>query len=223
VSLFFQHRESKLNYDQFSSATSIRKARSYIADHKDTFMRAEQTYGVDKEVIAAIILVETRLGTYVGNRSVLNTLSTMASLADQKVRDMLWEKISAQSRLNRKEYDKWNMRKSQWAYDELKAFLEYTHREGLDPIEINGSYAGALGISQFMPSNVLAHAQDGNTDGRVDLFDHADAIPSIANYLKHYGWQPQIDRKKAYKVIYRYNRSSYYVNTILKISDLLKG
>ncbi|MBW1751677.1 MAG: lytic murein transglycosylase, partial [Deltaproteobacteria bacterium] len=80
-----------------------------------------------------------------------------------------------------------------------------------------------LGIAQFMPSSILAYAKDGNNDGQIDLFNHADAITSIASYLKHFGWHPGIDKKGAKKVIYRYNKSNYYVDAILKISVLLKG
>ena len=113
--------------------------------------------------------------------------------------------------------------KIKMAYKELKAFLKYTAKEKMDPIGINGSYAGAMGIAQFVPSNILAFAKDGDSDGHVDLFNHADAITSIANYLKHYGWHPGIGRKKAHKIIFLYNHSNYYVDTIFKISKLLKG
>ena len=80
-----------------------------------------------------------------------------------------------------------------------------------------------MGIAQFMPSNVLSLAQDGNNDGRIDLFDHADAIMSVASYLSHYGWRPGIDHKAAYRVLLRYNYSKPYANTVLKIADLLKN
>ena len=80
-----------------------------------------------------------------------------------------------------------------------------------------------MGISQFMPSNALTLAQDGNQDGKVDLFNHADAIMSVARYLEHHGWKPGIDREKAYKVILRYNYSRYYANTVLEIAAKLKG
>ena len=93
----------------------------------------------------------------------------------------------------------------------------------MDPAGIQGSYAGALGIPQFMPTNIRALARDGNDDGRIDLFDHADAIPSVASYLKHYGWRPGINGKKAYEVLLNYNYSKPYAKTILKISRLLKG
>ena len=93
----------------------------------------------------------------------------------------------------------------------------------MDPLAATGSYAGAVGICQFMPSNILAYGQDGNGDGRIDLFDHADAIASIARYLKNYGWRPGIEKEAAYKAVWSYNRSSYYVNTVLKVAELLKG
>ena len=74
-----------------------------------------------------------------------------------------------------------------------------------------------------MPSNALTLARDGNNDGQVDLFNHADAIMSVASYLNNYGWYPGIDQKGAYDVVYQYNHSEYYVNAVLKIADLLKG
>jgi len=223
VSRYFVHREAKLNYDQFTSKSSIKKAKKYMSKYSTELSRAERIYGVDKKTITAIILVETRLGKVIGNRSVLNTLSTLASLSDLNIREMVWNKNSSSCRLTREEFNKWSDRKSKWAYSELKAFIIYVNREGIDPAIINGSFAGALGIAQFMPSSILAFAKDGDGDGSVDLFNHADAIISIATYLGHYGWHPGIDKKGAYKVVYHYNHSKYYVNIILKISELLKG
>lgn len=223
VSLFFSHSEGKLNYDQFISKKSIKKAKKYLKKHRAVFKNMERTYSVDKEIIAAVILVETRLGTYLGERSVLNTLSTMASLNDTDIKNMLWRKISGLSHFTREKFDKKAEKKSTWAYSELKDFLKYANRENIDPLSVYGSYAGAMGIAQFMPSNILAHAKDGNRDGCIDLFNHADAIASVASYLQHHGWQAKIDDKKAYKILLRYNYSKYYANIILKIAKLLKG
>lgn len=223
VSLFFSHSEGKLNYDQFISKKSIKKAKKYLKKHRAIFKNMERTYCVDKEIIAAVILVETRLGTYLGERSVLNTLSTMASLNDTDIKNMLWRKISGLSHFTREKFDKKAEKKSTWAYSELKDFLKYANRENIDPLSVYGSYAGAMGIAQFMPSNILAHAKDGNRDGYIDLFNHADAIASVASYLQHHGWQAKIDDKKAYKILLRYNYSKYYANIILKIAKLLKG
>ncbi|MBW2449893.1 MAG: lytic murein transglycosylase [Deltaproteobacteria bacterium] len=223
VSRFLVHREASLNYHQFTSKKSIRNALKYMEQHQQILELTEKAYGVDKEVITAIILVETRLGILLGGPSVLNTLSTMAALADPDVRNMFWGKVSKSSRLTREQFDKWVKRKSSWAYKELKAFLKYTAKENMDPAAVSGSYSGALGIGQFMPTNILAFAQDGDNNDSIDVFNHSDAIASIANYLKHYGWYPGIDGKKAYKVIYHYNHSRQYVDTILKVSALLKS
>lgn len=223
VSLFFVHSEGKLNYDQFASEKAIQNAQRYQAVHGARLQSAQQVYGVDHEVITGILLVETRLGTYVGKSYVFSTLSTMAALSEPAVRERLWRNIPASRRISRQRFDQKADKKSGWAYNELKALLVYCDREGKDPTSIRGSYAGAIGICQFMPSNIDKYAQDGNGDGRIDLFDHDDAIASVANYLKKHGWHPGIDDKKAYKVILRYNYSSYYANTILKVAALLKG
>lgn len=223
VSRFFAHREASLNYDQFASRRSIKKARKYMRKHKTDLERVEKDYGVAKEVITAIILVETQLGTVMGNRSVLNTLSTFAALSDPQIRDMAWEKATKPTQRTQADFEKWSKRKSRWAYAELKAFLKYTSKEEINPTDVKGSIAGAMGISQFMPSNILPYARDGNNDGRINLYNHADAIASIASYLKNYGWHPGIDPEKAYKVVFRYNHSKYYVNIILKIAKRLES
>ena len=191
--------------------------------HHAELSQAEKIYGVDKEVITAIILIETQCGTLLGNRSVLNTLSTLASLFDLQVREKLWEKISNTPELTRGKFDQKADKKSKWAYRELKAFLNHTIFEKIDPVAIKGSYAGAMGISQFMPSNIPELAKDGNNDGSIDLFNHADAIASIAYFLKHHGWKPGLEKQKAEKVVHHYNHSERYVEAVLKISKLLES
>jgi membrane-bound lytic murein transglycosylase B len=223
VSLYFVHNESKLNYDQFASRKNLKNARRYMQEHAEALERAHKTYGVDPEVITAIILVETKLGTYLGGNTIFNNLSTMAVMSGSAQRRDIWIALPEDRRIEKSAFEKKADRKSAWAYKELKSLLTYARREGLDPASINGSYAGAMGIAQFMPSNVLAYAKDGNQDGRIDLFNHADAITSIASYLKHYGWKPGLTEKAAGKVVYHYNHSKYYVNTVLKIFKLLKS
>jgi membrane-bound lytic murein transglycosylase B len=147
----------------------------------------------------------------------------MASLFDLQVREKLWTEISDTPELTRRGFERKAEKKSKWAYRELKAFLDHTIIERIDPVEIKGSYAGAMGISQFMPSNIPELAKDGNNDGSIDLFNHADAIASIAYFLKHHGWKPGISRKKAQKVVHHYNHSDQYVDAVLKISKLLKS
>ena len=223
VILLFTYKEAQVNYGQFTNKWSIRKANQYLQENKSDLARIENEYGVDKKVITAILLVETGLGASVGTRSALNTLSTMAALRDPDVRNKLWDLIPDSKKISRKKFEKKAASRSNWAYKELKAFLEYTSREGFDPVSIPGSFAGAVGIAQFMPTNILAYGKDGNDDGMVNMLNHTDSMASIANFLKSHGWRPGQSRKKAEKIIYHYNHSSYYVNTILKISSRLKS
>ena len=223
VILLFTYREARVDYGQFTNDWSIRKAKQYIQENEADLARIEKAYGVDKKVITAILLVETGLGASVGTRLTLNTLSTMAALKDPSVRSQLWDLIPDSKKVSRKKFERRAAARSKWAYEELKAFLKYTTREGLDPASIPGSFAGAVGVAQFMPTNILAYGKDGNDDGMVDMLNHADSMASIANFLKSHGWRPGQSRKKAAKIIYHYNHSNYYVNTILKISSRLKS
>ena len=223
VTILFTYSEAKVDYDQFANDWSISKAKKYMQKHRENLDRVEKAYGVDSRVITAILLVETGLGTTVGTRSTLNSLSTLASLMYPDVRSTFYKKIPDAKRPPRKKFEKTAKRRSKWAYAELKAFLTYTYQEGFDPAEIPGSFAGAMGYAQFMPSNILAYGKDGNNDGTIDLMTHADSMASIANFLKRHGWRPGISRKKQEKVIYHYNHSDYYVKTILKIAERLKS
>lgn len=223
VAAYFQHNEAKLDYNKMTRRTWINEAHAYMKTHNESLAAAEKKFGVDPKVITAIILVETKFGRYLGKRSIINTLSTMAALTEAAPREYLYDQLNKKTRYDRTAYDKKADSKSEWAYRELKAFLTYTELHKVDPVSVVGSYAGALGIAQFMPSNILAYGKDGNGDGRIDLFEDSDAIFSIASYLKHYGWKPGLTRDQAFKVVYHYNHSKYYVNAILKITDLLEG
>ena len=223
VILLFTYKEAQVDYGQFTNKWSIRKAKEYIQENNADLSRIEKAYGVDKKVITAILLVETGLGASVGTRSALNTLSTIAALTDPVVRNNLWDLIPDSKKISRKKFEKKAATRSKWAYEELKALLKYSAREGVDPVLIPGSFAGAVGVAQFMPTSILAYGKDGNDDGMVDMLNHADSMASIANFLKSHGWRPGQSRKKAEKIIHHYNHSSYYVNTILKISGRLKS
>jgi membrane-bound lytic murein transglycosylase B len=223
VTILFTYSEAKVDYDQFANDWSIDKARKYMNKYRQELDGVEKAFGVDSRVITAILLVESGLGKNTGKRSALNSLSTLASLMYPDIRSSFYEQIPAEKRPANKKFEKSAKRRSKWAYGELKAFLKYAYQEGFDPAEIPGSFAGAMGYAQFMPSNILAYGKDGNDDGRIDLLTHPDSMASIANFLKRHGWKPGISRKKKEKVIYHYNHSDYYVKAILKIADRLKS
>ncbi len=222
LAAYFSHREAALNYDQFLTQSSINKALDYIGQYQKALRKAQSAYGVDAEVITAIILVESRLGTFIGKRLALNTLSTLAALDYKDRRDMVWHThVKHNAPGSRREFDTWARRKSGWAYGELKALIQYVEAQKVDPLSLYGSYAGALGVAQFVPSSILRFAQDGNRDGHINLCDHEDAIESIANYLKEHGWRPGQKRHEAFRTLLCYNQSRYYAETILKVAERL--
>lgn len=130
--------------------------------HRAALQRASQQYGIAEEYILAILAVETKFGRNVGNHRVLDALTTLS-------------------------FD--YARRSDFFRSELEEFLVMTRNEGIDPVKPVGSYAGAMGLGQFMPSSFRQFAVDFNGDGRRDLWDPEDAIGSIANYFARHGWK----------------------------------
>jgi len=222
VSCYFMHNESKLNYGRFLTNSSLATGQAYLKRHKAVLDATETAYGVNKEIITAVLMVETALGNYIGNRRVFDILATLASLSDDHAKARLWREVPRNRRISRKRFEKKAKDKAHWAYRELKALLRYGDQVKKDPRSFIGSYAGAMGIPQFMPSRILQLGVDGDNDGQVNLYTHKDAIASVANYLRHFGWKPGIEHKKALKVLMRYNHSIYYANTLYGIMDALK-
>lgn len=131
--------------------------------HADALTRAHSTYGVPPEIISAIIGVETRYGKNTGSYRVLDALSTLAF--DYPARAKFFR-------------------------GELENYLLLTRDEGIDPLSLKGSYAGAMGLPQFIPSSYRHYAVDFDNDGQRDLWANpVDAIGSVANYFSEHGWQ----------------------------------
>jgi len=177
------------------------KGIEYIKTYKKTFNKALQKYHVSAKVITAISGVETRYGTNTGSYNALDALSSIAF-----------------------NYGK----REQFFQKELANFIILTQKNKLDPLSTKSSYAGALGIPQFMPSSYLAYAvnENGAKAGNIDLLrDNRDSIMSIANYLHIHKWKnrkfvvknihlnksviaqikPDINNKKAYRKVSWYN------------------
>jgi len=204
----------------FLKSKVIAKARSFIEDNKAVLENIPAHYGVPKEVVVSILLVETHLGVNLGKKNAFNNLASMALCTDlDTIRPYLARKlITAQNEPFARECCR---QKAEWAYTEIKALIDYAQRNGIDPISIPGSIYGAIGLCQFMPSNVLSYGVDADQDGRIDLFTKPDAFHSIANYLREHGWAPDMNRTSRHKVIFAYNHSSIYANTVLAVADKL--
>jgi len=218
-------RESKLNYGQFLQPAAIEHARRFLQEHGDALHKTEKTYDVDKYVIVAILSVETRLGQYTGRTPTLDILSTFALMDRKHFRDIIWTRLSSKDRIHweRSAFDRKLMQRAQWAYGELSALLRWAGGNAGKVKCFKGSLMGAVGMPQFLPSNLLRYGVDADSDGEVDLFQPGDAIPSVANYLIAHGWRETRSQSEKEKVIYRYNRSRPYVNAVLSIADVLRG
>lgn len=147
----------------FLTPERIRLGIDFMATNREALTRAEETYGIPAEIVTAIIGVETFYGRQAGGYRVLDALATLAF--DYPPR-------------------------SAFFLGELEQYLLLTQEEGIDPLAIKGSYAGAMGKPQFMPSSYRNFAVDFDGDQKRDLWNNTeDAIGSVARYLHDHGWQ----------------------------------
>jgi peptidoglycan lytic transglycosylase B len=212
---------SKKVYRSLVKERNLSRARSYLREHYEILEKIGSQYCVPKEIIISILLVETRLGDLVGGRWAFNSLASMALCTDLEIiQPHLPKKLINPQNEEFARQICWQ--KAHWAYSELKALILYAHFNGYDPLNLPGSIYGAIGLCQFMPTSALIYGVDADQDGRIDLFVKADAFYSIANYLREHGWSCQMDRASQHKVVYTYNHSDVYANTVLAVADKLK-
>jgi membrane-bound lytic murein transglycosylase B len=207
-------------YKGFLRPGVIETARAFMKENAKPLADAQARYKVPKEIIVSIVLVETKLGEYMGERNALNNLASMALCADfEKVRPHMSSELLNESTEG---FAKRRCgQKADWAYNELKALIRYGSDSGYDLTKMRGSIYGAIGLCQFMPSQIYLNGVDGDGDGKIDIFSRTDAFHSIANYLKNSGWKEKMNRKRQVKVIYAYNHSTVYANTILAVAQRL--
>lgn len=154
---------------RFIDPVRIRAGVRFWQEHREALERAEAEYGVPAEIIVGIIGVETIYGQQMGNFRVMDALATLA-----------FDFPNAHPRAKERR---------EFFQRELEQFLSLTNRSNIDPFEPRGSYAGAMGLGQFMPSSWVRYAVDFDGDGRIDLFrSPVDAIGSVANYFKGHNW-----------------------------------
>jgi membrane-bound lytic murein transglycosylase B len=210
-----QYRDRLLTKDRIS------KGRQFLTQNNPMLSSAEKKYGVPKEVIAAIIGVETNYGANVGKVRLIDSLTTLSL---------------------------YYPRRSAFFRAELGSLFLYSNENRIEPTALMGSYAGAFGWGQFMPSSAIKLGVDFDGDGRVDLVSNPnDAIGSIGNYLHNAGWQSGLqlfartrssresnltmkgdgeDEKyivgKNFRAILRYNRSRNYAMIVAQLAESLK-
>jgi len=166
VELDHQQPEVTLTFEQYLARAvndaRAEKARRQLAENRTLLTRVERRFGVQPRFIVALWGIETDFGRITGNFSVIDALATLA-------------------------YDG---RRSAFFRQELFNALTMVQERGLSPRELRGSWAGAMGQSQFMPSTYLAHAVDFDGDGKADIWNsRADVFASVARYLSDLGWR----------------------------------
>ena len=135
----------------------------FVERNRATLERLEKELGVDRHVVAAVIGIESIYGKNMGRFRVIDALMTLS-------------------------FD--YTRRAGYYKKELAAYLAYCHREGLPVTAVRGSFAGAFGLGQFMPTSLFAYGKDGNGDGHVDIVEcEADGAASVANFLLEHGWK----------------------------------
>ena len=181
------YREPSSNYisgawdrykQNFIYERNIQRGIKFWNENRATLDRATAEYGVPAEYIVGIIGIETAYGVNFGKKKVLDVLPTKSKLPN---------------------------RRSEFYTKQLEKFLIMTRKANLDPVELMGSSAGAMGYGQFIASSYLEFAVDFNGDGKTDLWDAQDAIGSIANYFARNGWNSSIGQV-AIRAKYKGNR-----------------
>lgn len=178
--------------DKVVSNERIEKGHEMFSRHQEMLKRIGGKYGVEPEFIAALWGVETNYGSNTGSYSTIDALATLA-------------------------YDG---RRSAFFRDELLKTLKISESDHIAPRAIKGSWAGAMGQCQFMPSSFLNFAVDENGDGKRDIWNtETDIFASIANYLAKSGWREGEDNTK---VLLRWNRSTYFATAVKELAEQLR-
>ena len=211
-------RESHALYRGFLLPRSVAAARRCYLENAVALDAAEKADGVPASVVAAILQIESGCVRHMGSAIVLPRLARLA---------MANEPANLRANIERLTFDDPDAEPLVRArarylentfYPEVLATFTVAQRMGIEPLALRGSEGGAFGGPQFLPKSYLDFGVDGDRDGRVDLYEPADAAASCARYLAQHGWHPGLSRAERRSVIWTYNRSDAYVDTVLELA-----
>lgn len=202
-------------YQKYRSLKMLNEGRAFLAKYHSSFEQLSRFSSVNPEIVTAILLVETHFGQNTGREGIFNRLARVSSVGEPSTLAQNFELI-------RRDYPSVTMdqvRKralylEETFLPELIALFAIAERDKTDILGIKGSFAGAFGIPQFLPSSYIAYAVDGDGDGSISLYNIYDAIFSTANFLTHYGWKRGLTENQKRAVVWNYNHSQAYVDTI---------
>lgn len=181
----------------FVKPSRINKGNEFYKERQKTLVKVSKNYGVDLFLILSIVGIESNYGSHHKQYTVFNSLYTQISEMPKR---------------------------ANWATKELIEFLYYCYQDSIPPHSVYGSYAGAFGFGQFIPSSFNRFAVDFDGDGVRQAYEWPDVMASIANYLVKNGYPSNdySDQDKVYKAVYSYNHSDNYVKAVLELRDELQ-
>jgi len=191
-------KQSWTNYRKlFITDSRIKKGTHFYTEHQETLSAIAKNIKVDPFLILSIVGVESNYGRHQGEFTVFNALYTQIAKMP---------------------------RRAKWAKKELIEFLIYCYNDNIPPHSIKGSYAGAFGYGQFIPSSFNTYAADGDGDGIRKPYEWSDVFASVGNYLAKNGYPVNnpSDQEKVYQSVFAYNHSDNYVKAVLELRDELK-
>ena len=176
------YEDTKTYIGKRSSAKKVKKGINFYSKNKNLIIQIENKFDIEKELLLSLMGIETNFGTYVGKMDILSSLATLS-------------------------YDQ---RRSEFFTKELLILLKLIDQNQIDYKSLYGSWAGAFGFFQFMPSTIKNHAIDYNEDNYIDLKNSEDAYASAANYLNKIGWKKELPC--FYKIELNENIPKKYLN-----------
>jgi membrane-bound lytic murein transglycosylase B len=237
-SMVKRHRQEHIDLmARFLQPERVQAGLQFRKDKEPVLAAVEKKTGVDREVIIGILMWESKLGTITGDFLAFNALGSQAFFVDEaNAVALAREAPPPPPKKGKKKPTEEELAKEQAAKEaaakvqagrvekirerarrNLVVLIRQCKTRGIDPLSVKGSWAGALGFPQFMPAS-LRWADDGNGDGKIDLFEMDDAIASVGKYLQEAGFKKS--RKDA---VYNYNHEQAYVDGVLAFADALKA
>lgn len=215
-------QKKKADYSPNYGDYAARCVKEFMLEYDSLFQAEEKVYGVPKEVIASLLWVETKHGSITGMHHVPSVYLSVAMSAQPeyvaKNKKTMREQAETDADLVEleKKIETRAEKKAKWAVKELLALQQMQALSPIPVFQLYGSWAGAFGWSQFLPSSYVKFAVDANGDGKANLFHAPDAVFSVGHYLKTAGWGD--DKTHQRRALYAYNNSEDYVSAILALA-----
>jgi membrane-bound lytic murein transglycosylase B len=216
-------KEASTMYTSFNKDFFAQLGASFIDEYDYEFDSMERAYGVPREVVTAILVIETQIGRYTGKDIIVYRLSRLASVLDPNNLQENYRRLKASDPNVTLEEVKARGRYLEDTFlPEIPALLEISKRNHVNIFHVLGSSAGAFGIPQFLPTAFHKYGIDGDGDGFVSLFNKTDALWSAGNYLAAFGYRRDLPYAEKRKVIWEYNRSDAYIDTVLRLAARIR-